>query len=69
MPKDSVNTKLAVIENRLGNIEEKVGHIDSQIGNNYITKAEFEPVKKLVYGLVSLILVAVVGAIMALVIK
>ncbi len=39
-----------------------------EIKGEYISRAEFDPVKKIVYGLVSLILVAVVGAIVALVV-
>ena len=35
---------------------------------NYVERKEFEPVRNLVYGLVGLILVAFVGAIIALVI-
>lgn len=37
--------------------------------NNYVTKDEFAPVQKLVYGLVGLILVAVTSGLIALVIQ
>jgi len=36
---------------------------------NVISKTEFEPIKKLAYGLVSVILLSVAGAIIALVLK
>lgn len=36
-----------------------------EIKENYVTKDSYDPVKRLVYGLVGLILVAVVGAILA----
>lgn len=37
--------------------------------DNCVTRTEFEPVKRLMYGLVSLVLVAVVGALLFLVIR
>lgn len=37
--------------------------------NSYVRKEEFEPVKRLVYGLVGLILISVVGSIIALVLR
>lgn len=60
--------KLAVIQNDLTYIKEKMNTIDNKVSNNYVSKEEFEPIKKIVYGVVSLILVAVVGALVALVV-
>lgn len=37
--------------------------------NRFVSKDEFEPVKLLVYGLVGLILIAVIGALLALVVS
>ena len=39
------------------------------VKKNYVTKEEFNPVKKLIYGLVALVLSGVVGAIIGLVIN
>lgn len=54
-------------------INQRIDHLESKIDSNYVTKAEFAaqvaPLKSLVYGLVGLILVAVVGAILSLVVK
>ncbi len=50
-------------------IKKDIDEIKRKLDSNYVTKDQFEPVKKIVYGLVSLILIAVVGAIVALVIK
>jgi thiosulfate reductase cytochrome b subunit len=36
---------------------------------NYVTKSEFNPIQKVVYGLVSTILITVIAGIMALLIK
>lgn len=60
-------TKLAVLETNIIYIKEKLDDIDKKVSSGYVTKEEFEPIKKIVYGLVSLILTAVVGAIVALV--
>jgi len=60
--------KLAVIQNDLTYIKEKINAVDTKVSNSYVSKEEFEPVRKIVYGLVGLILVAVVGALVALVV-
>lgn len=59
---------LAVIQNDLTYIKEKLNAVDTKVSSHYVSKEEFEPVKKIVYGLVGLILVAVVGALVALVV-
>lgn len=64
----SDETKLAVIQNDVTYIKEKMNAIDSKVSSGYVTKEEFEPIKRIVYGVVSLILVAVMGALVALVI-
>lgn len=65
----SDETKLAVIQNDLTYIKEKMNAIDTKVSQGYVSKEEFEPVKKIVYGLVSLVLIAVVGALVALVVN
>lgn len=60
--------KLAVIQNDLTYIKEKLNAVDNKVSSHYVSKDEFEPIKKIVYGLVSLILIAVVGALVALVV-
>lgn len=60
--------KLAVLESNMVYIKEKLDDIDQKVSHGYVTKEEFEPIKKIVYGVVSLILVAVVGALVALVV-
>ena len=65
---DRDDIKLAVIQNDLSYIKEKMNAIDTKVSSGYVSKEEFEPIKKIVYGVVSLILIAVVGALVALVI-
>lgn len=61
-------TNLDVIANEMKHISEDVAEIKSTLRGSYVSKDEFEPIKKIVYGLVTLILVAVVGGLMGLVI-
>ena len=61
--------------NSMTNLSEKIAVIENQIQNIYkeaskfITDDEFDPVKKIVYGMVTAMLLSVVGAVMALIIK
>jgi len=49
-------------------IKGEVTDIKNKLEESYVTKDEFDPIKKVVYGLVGLILTGVVGALLALVI-
>lgn len=60
--------KLAVIQNDLTYIKDKLNAVDTKVSSHYVSKEEFGPIKNLVYGLVGLILVAVVGALLSLVV-
>lgn len=66
---DNQNDNLAVIANDLTYIKRDIADIKATVQHGYVTKEEFEPIKKIVYGLVGLILVAVVGAVVSLVVK
>lgn len=68
MANQSDETKLAVLDTKLDNVIEKLNDVDKKVSTHYVSKEEFEPIKKIVYGLVSLILIAVVGALVALVV-
>ena len=54
----------SAIREDLAGLRSDVQHIKSQ----YVSHAEHEPVRKVVYGLVGLVMVSVVGAVLALVI-
>jgi hypothetical protein len=60
-PDDPIHVELRYIRRDLDDIK-------SKMDDSYVTKDEFAPVKNLVYGLVTLILTAVVGALIALVV-
>lgn len=65
--KDSEN--LALMANDLAYVKRDIAEIKATVTTHYVSKEEFEPIKKLVYGLVGLILVSVGGAIVSLVIR
>lgn len=67
--KQSDETKLAVLDTKLDNVIDRLSNLDIKVSQHYVSKEEFEPIKKIVYGLVSLILIAVVGALLALVVN
>lgn len=57
------------IDVSIGYIQRDISQINQKLDHNYVTKEEFAPVKTLVYGMVGLILVAVIGALLTLVIR
>lgn len=67
-PNNRDDIKLAVLQTDMNYIKEKLNDIDTKVSSGYVTKEEFEPIKKIVYGMVSIILTAVIGAIVVLVV-
>jgi hypothetical protein len=59
---------LKIMANDIAYMRQDVLDIKSNLNNTYVTKDQFDPIKKLVYGLVGLILTAVVISIMTLLI-
>jgi len=55
-------------EKDLGELKTSIRDLISKIDGNYVTRTEFLPVRAIVYGLISLIVLAVVGAIISLVV-
>ena len=68
-PKNGTDTILAVIQTDLKYIKDDVKEIKDQLKGEYVTKESFEPIRKIVYGLVSVVLIAVVTGLLALVLK
>ena len=56
---------------RSARIDERLKHVEQKIGNGhdpaFVTREEFSPIRAVVYGLVGMILVAVIAGILALV--
>lgn len=67
-----IETTMKYVNEKLDNIEKKIDTISRRQEEEYITKEEFktkfDPVKNIVYGLVSTVLVTVLGAVLSLVI-
>ena len=69
MPTDNIETKMEVALEQLVRVREDLKELNNKIDNNYVTRIEFEPVRNIVYGLVSLLLTGVIGGLLMMVIK
>ena len=66
---NGLTTNVAVILSEMKTVKDDVRDIKSKLEKDYVTEDEFTPVKNIAYGLVSTILLAVIGALVALVLK
>jgi hypothetical protein len=66
---DKARFSMAVLDAALSHLEIDVREIKTTIKERYVKRIEFEPVKGLVYCLVAGVLLAVMAAILAAVIK
>lgn len=64
-PPTAIERDLEWIKKTLETMERGLEKIPTDTERIYVTKAEFEPIKRVVYGIVTLILSAVVMAIVA----
>jgi hypothetical protein len=67
--KESNQAKTEKLEEIESRIEEAVDGVIALVADRYVTKVEWDPVKKIVFGLVSIILLTVIGAALSLIIK
>lgn len=74
--RNRAKTERAILSNDLEYIKEALARIEKQqaetlvmVSDKYVTKVEFEPVKRVVYGLVALVLTGVITALIALVVQ
>lgn len=67
--KNNSEVKLALIQQDINYIKVEVSEIKKLVGEKYVTIEMFEPVRRIVYGLVGLVLVGVMGALLALVVR
>lgn len=76
MPKEeTVKTQVALIKRdmeyikrAMDDLKVSVNEVKKNTQDNFVTKAEFTPVRMVVYGLVGLLLTAVVGSLISLVV-
>lgn len=60
-------TNIKIMANDLGYVRQDVAEIKVKLESHYVTKDQFEPVKKIVYGLIGVLGVATLGAIFRLI--
>ena len=60
--------KLAVMDEKLNNIQNDLKDLKDKMEGEFVHRMEFDPIKKLVYGLVGLILTIVITALVYVVI-
>lgn len=63
------DTQIAVMANDISYIKKSIDDMNSRLDRHYVTKDEFDPIKKLVYGMVALVLSGIVTAVMTIVVK
>jgi len=66
---NGLTTNVAVILSEMKTVKDDVREIKDKLEKDYVTEDEFAPVKNIVYGMVGTILLAVIGALIALVIN
>lgn len=67
--REGENLKIALIQQDVVYIKENIRAIKDELDGKYVTTDQFEPIKKIVYGLVTAVLLAVVSAVMAVVVR
>jgi thiosulfate reductase cytochrome b subunit len=63
------HTQILLMAQDISYIRETVKDLKVEVQAKYVTNDQFEPIKKIVYGLVSAVLLAVIAAAMALVVR
>ena len=58
-----------VLLEKINNVQSDVKDIKVKLESKYVTQDQFEPIKKIVYGLVGLVLIAFAGGLINLVIQ
>ncbi len=68
MSPGSVEERLARIEERLDNACGKLDEIAKRLENHFVTREEFEPVKRIAYGIAGSALLLLLGALVGMVV-
>ncbi len=63
------DTDLVEVKVGVQYLVKEVDKINEKLEHDYVTQDQFEPIKKIVYGLVGTILLGVLGGLMALLLK
>jgi predicted nuclease with TOPRIM domain len=65
----STDDKVSSVQKNIDRLTDTFDKYEERLDENFVSRLEYEPVKKLVYGAVSFILITVLGAFMVLVVK
>ena len=63
------HTTIALMAQDILYIKENMKSLKTELEGKYVTTDQFEPIKKIVYGLVGAVLFAVIAALMAIIVK
>ena len=66
---NDLKTDIAIISTKLDNVQVDVKEIKEKLESDYVTKEEFDPYKRIIQGIITLILTAIVGALLTLILK
>lgn len=69
MPKKPSNVTDALQDERLIDLQKQLTELRTDVKEGYVTRDQFETIKKIVYGLCGAVLLAVGKAVIALVVK
>ena len=64
-----IDERTTLLIGKLGELNEEIHILKKTLDKTYVTQAEFTPVKNLVYGVTSVIMLSVFGALIAIVIN
>jgi hypothetical protein len=67
--REGEHTQMALMAQDIKYIKSAVTELKGEVEGKYVTSIEFDPIKRLVYGLVGAVLFAVIAAIMAMVVR
>ena len=65
----NIKTTIALMSRDISYIKDEVKNISKRLEDDYVTKDAFDPVKRIAYGLVGLIVSGVILALLGLVIR
>lgn len=65
----NTETDIKLIAKDVDYLRKAVDNIDDKISDHYITRIEFDPIKRAVYGVIGLIVAGVITALIALVVS
>lgn len=59
--KNNENLNLAILKNDVNYIKNEIVHINKKLDEKYVRREEFEPVKKIIYALIGILIISIVG--------